>query len=268
MRRFEMEVGGRPLVIEDGKMAKQANGAVLVRYGDTVVLVAVTASAEPREGVDFFPLTVDYEEKMYAVGKIPGGFIKREGRPSNSAILCARLIDRPIRPLFPKGFRNDIQVIATVLSVEQDNPPDITAMIGASCALCVSDIPFNGPIAGVRVGRVDGQFVINPTLAQREKSDLNLTIAGSQDAVMMVEAGANELPEDVILESILFGHKEIKRIVEFQRKILEACGKRKREIKLFQTSPELEQGIRAYAAARLDAAVRDPDKLRLSLIHI
>ena len=262
MRRFEMEVGGRPLVIENGKMAKQANGAVLVRYGDTVVLVAVTASAEPREGVDFFPLTVDYEEKMYAVGKIPGGFIKREGRPSNSAILCARLIDRPIRPLFPKGFRNDIQVIATVLSVEQDNPPDITAMIGASCALCVSDIPFNGPIAGVRVGRVDGQFVINPTLAQREKSDLNLTIAGSQDAVMMVEAGANELPEDVILESILFGHKEIKRIVEFQRKILEACGKRKREIKLFQTSPELEQGIRAYAAARLDAAVRDPDKLR------
>lgn len=262
MRRFEMEVGGRPLVIENGKMAKQANGAVLVRYGDTVVLVAVTASAEPREGVDFFPLTVDYEEKMYAVGKIPGGFIKREGRPSNSAILCARLIDRPIRPLFPKGFRNDIQVIATVLSVEQDNPPDITAMIGASCALCVSDIPFNGPIAGVRVGRVGGQFVINPTLAQREKSDLNLTIAGSQDAVMMVEAGANELPEDVILESILFGHKEIKRIVEFQRKILEACGKRKREIKLFQTPPELEQGIRNYAAARLDAAVRDPDKLR------
>ena len=262
MRRFEMEVGGRPLVIENGKMAKQANGAVLVRYGDTVVLVAVTASAEPREGVDFFPLTVDYEEKMYAVGKIPGGFIKREGRPSNSAILCARLIDRPIRPLFPKGFRNDIQVIATVLSVEQDNPPDITAMIGASCALCVSDIPFNGPIAGVRVGRVGGQFVINPTLAQREKSDLNLTIAGSQDAVMMVEAGANELPEDVILESILFGHKEIKRIVEFQRKILEACGKRKREIKLFQTPPELEQGIRNYAAARLDAAVRDSDKLR------
>ena len=262
MRRFEMEVGGRPLVIENGKMAKQANGAVLVRYGDTVVLVAVTASAEPREGVDFFPLTVDYEEKMYAVGKIPGGFIKREGRPSNSAILCARLIDRPIRPLFPKGFRNDVQVIATVLSVEQDNPPDITAMIGASCALCVSDIPFNGPIAGVRVGRVGGQFVINPTLAQREKSDLNLTIAGSQDAVMMVEAGANELPEDVILESIFFGHKEIKRIVEFQRKILEACGKRKREIKLFQTPPELEQGIRNYAAARLDAAVRDSDKLR------
>lgn len=262
MRSFEMEVGGRPLVIENGKMAKQANGAVLVRYGDTVVLVAVTASAEPREGVDFFPLTVDYEEKMYAVGKIPGGFIKREGRPSNAAILCARLIDRPIRPLFPKGFRNDIQVIATVLSVEQDNPPDIAAMIGASCALSVSDIPFNGPIAGVRVGRVDGKFVINPTVEQREKSDLNLTIAGSYDAVMMVEAGANELPEDVILESILFGHKEIKRIVEFQRKIIDACGKKKREVLLFQTPPEMEQAIRDYAAARLDAAVRDSDKLR------
>ena len=262
MRSFEMEVGGRPLVIENGKMAKQANGAVLVRYGDTVVLVAVTASAEPREGVDFFPLTVDYEEKMYAVGKIPGGFIKREGRPSNAAILCARLIDRPIRPLFPKGFRNDIQVIATVLSVEQDNPPDIAAMIGASCALSVSDIPFNGPIAGVRVGRVDGKFIINPTVEQREKSDLNLTIAGSYDAVMMVEAGANELPEDVILESILFGHKEIKRIVEFQRKIIDACGKKKREVRLFQTPPEMEQDIRDYAAARLDAAVRDSDKLR------
>ncbi|MFC2343562.1 MAG: polyribonucleotide nucleotidyltransferase [Negativicutes bacterium] len=262
MRSFEMEVGGRPLVIENGKMAKQANGAVLVRYGDTVVLVAVTASAEPREGVDFFPLTVDYEEKMYAVGKIPGGFIKREGRPSNAAILCARLIDRPIRPLFPKGFRNDIQVIATVLSVEQDNPPDIAAMIGASCALSVSDIPFNGPIAGVRVGRVDRKFVINPTVEQREKSDLNLTIAGSYDAVMMVEAGANELPEDVILESILFGHKEIKRIVEFQRKIIDACGKKKREVRLFQTPPEMEQAIRDYAAARLDAAVRDSDKLR------
>ena len=262
MRSFEMEVGGRPLVIENGKMAKQANGAVLVRYGDTVVLVAVTASAEPREGVDFFPLTVDYEEKMYAVGKIPGGFIKREGRPSNAAILCARLIDRPIRPLFPKGFRNDIQVIATVLSVEQDNAPDIAAMIGASCALSVSDIPFNGPIAGVRVGRVDGKFVINPTVEQREKSDLNLTIAGSYDAVMMVEAGANELPEDVILESILFGHKEIKRIVEFQRKIIDACGKKKREVRLFQTPPEMEQAIHDYAAARLDAAVRDSDKLR------
>lgn len=261
MHSFEMEVGGRSFIIENGKMAKQANGSVLVRYGDTVVLVAVTASAAPREGVDFFPLTVDYEEKMYSVGKIPGGFIKREGRPSNSAILCARLIDRPIRPLFPAGFRNDIQVIATVLSVEQDNPPEIAAMIGASCALSVSDIPFNGPIAGVRVGRVDGQFIINPTVEQREKSDLNLTIAGSHDAVMMVEAGANELPEDVILESILFGHKEIQRIVEFQQQIVAACGKAKRNIKLFQPAAELVEGITEYASARLDTAVRNPDKL-------
>lgn len=262
MQSFEMEVGGRSFVIENGKMAKQANGAVLVRYGDTVVLVTATASKEPREGVDFFPLTVDYEEKMYAVGKIPGGFIKREGRPGNSAILCARLIDRPIRPLFNKGFRNDVQIVATVMSVEQDNPPEIAAMIGASCALCVSDIPFNGPIAGVRVGRVDGQFVINPTVEQRKVSDLNLTVAGSHDAVMMVEAGANELPEEVVLEAILFGHKEIQRIVEFQKDIMAACGKEKRTMKLFEIPEALEKGIRDYAAARLDQAVRNPDKLK------
>ncbi len=261
MHSFEMEVGGRKLIIEQGKMAKQANGAVLVRYGDTVVLVAATASSAPREGVDFFPLTVDYEEKMYAVGKIPGGFIKREGRPGNSAILSARLIDRPIRPLFPKGFRNDVNVIATVLSVEQDNPPDIAAMIGASCALCVSDIPFGGPIAGVRVGRVNGNFVINPTVEERKVSDLNLTIAGSHDAVMMVEAGANELSEDEILDSILFGHSEIKKIVEFQQKIAEECGKTKREMPLFEIPSELENGIREYAGARLDEAVRNPNKL-------
>ena len=261
MQSFTMEVGGRPLTIEQGKMAKQANGAALVRYGDTVVLVTATASTAPREGVDFFPLTVDYEEKMYAVGKIPGGFIKREGRPANEAILCARLIDRPIRPLFPKGFRNDVEVMATVLSVEQDNPPEIAAMIGASCALSVSDIPWAGPIAGVRVGRVDGQFVINPTVEQREKSDLNLTIAGSHDAVMMVEAGAKELPEDVVLEAILFGHEEIKKIVEFQQGIVSQCGKEKREMKLFAPPEALVQGIKDYAGARLDAAVRNPDKL-------
>ena len=190
MQSFEMQLGGRTFTVETGKMAKQANGAVLVRYGESVVLVTATASEEPREGVDFFPLTVDYEEKMYAVGKIPGGFIKREGRPGESAILCSRLIDRPIRPLFPEGYRNDVQIVATVLSVEQDNAPEIAAMIGASCALTISDIPFMGPIAGVRVGRIDGEFVINPTVEQREKSDLNLTIAGSRDAVMMVEAGA------------------------------------------------------------------------------
>ena len=202
MQSFEIDLGG--------KMAKQANGAVLVRYGDTVVLVTATASKAPREGVDFFPLTVDYEEKMYAAGKIPGGFIKREGRPSSDAVLCARLIDRPIRPLFPDGFRNDVQIVATVLSVEQDNPPEIAAMFGASCALTVSDIPFMGPIAGVRVGYINGKFVINPTEEQRADSDLNLTVAGSYDAVMMVEAGANELSEEIVLDAILFGHAEIR----------------------------------------------------------
>lgn len=261
MNSFEMELGGRKLVVENGKMAKQANGAVLVRHGDTVVLVTATTSAEPREGVDFFPLTVDYEEKMYAAGKIPGGFIKREGRPSSDAVLCARLIDRPIRPLFPKGYRNDVQVVATVLSVDQDNAPEIAAMIGASCALTLSDIPFMGPIAGVRIGRIDGGFVVNPTEAQREISTLNLTVAGSHDAVMMVEAGANELPEEVILDAILFGHKEIQRIVEFQRDMQRTCGKKKREVKLFTVSEELEEAIRTYAKDRLDEAVRNPDKL-------
>lgn len=261
MYSFEMELGGRKLVIENGKMAKQANGAVLVRYGDTVVLVTATASAEPREGVDFFPLTVDYEEKMYAAGKIPGGFIKREGRPSSDAILCARLIDRPIRPLFPKGYRNDVQIVATVMSVEQDNAPELAAMIGASAALTVSDIPFNGPIAGVRVGRVNDEFVINPTEEQRKVSTLNLTVAGSYDAVMMVEAGANELPEEVILDAILFGHQEIRRIVEFQNEIRNACGKEKREAKLFTVPEELMTAVRDYTKNRLDEATRNPDKL-------
>lgn len=261
MQSFEMQLGGRTFTVETGKMAKQANGAVLVRYGETVVLVTATASDEPREGVDFFPLTVDYEEKMYAVGKIPGGFIKREGRPGESAILCSRLIDRPIRPLFPEGYRNDVQIVATVMSVEHDNAPEIAAMIGASCALTISDIPFLGPIAGVRVGRVDGQFIINPNVEQREVSDLNLTIAGSRDAVMMVEAGANELSEEVILEAILFGHEEIKKIVAFQDEIQKACGKEKREVKLFAVPEELEKAIREYATDKLDQAVRNPDKL-------
>ena len=256
-----MEVGGRTLTIEQGKMAKQANGAVLVRYGDTVVLVTATASKEPREGVDFFPLTVDYEEKMYAAGKIPGGFIKREGRPSNDATLCARLIDRPIRPLFPKGYRNDVQIVATVLSVEPDNAPELAGMIGASCALSVSDIPFDGPIAGVRVGRVDGAFVISPTAAQREVSTLNLTVAGSADAVMMVEAGASELPEEVVLDAILFGHKEIQRIVAFEQEIQAACGKPKSVARLFQVPEALAEALDAAARPLLDEAVRNPDKL-------
>ncbi|MDY6300014.1 MAG: polyribonucleotide nucleotidyltransferase [Selenomonadaceae bacterium] len=261
METFSMEVGGRTLTIEQGKMAKQANGAVLVRYGDTVVLVTATASKEPREGVDFFPLTVDYEEKMYAAGKIPGGFIKREGRPSNDATLCARLIDRPIRPLFPKGYRNDVQIVATVLSVEPDNAPELAGMIGASCALSVSNIPFDGPIAGVRVGRVDGAFVINPTAAQREVSTLNLTVAGSADAVMMVEAGASELPEEVVLDAILFGHKEIQRIVAFEQEIQAACGKPKSEARLFKVPVALAEALDAAARPLLDEAVRNPDKL-------
>lgn len=261
MQSFEMQLGGRTLVIETGKMAKQAGGAVLMRYGDTAVLVATTASAEPREGVDFFPLTVDYEEKLYAVGKIPGGFIKREGRPSEASILASRLIDRPIRPLFPEGFRNDVQVVATVLSVDKDNPPDVTAMIGASCALGISDIPFNGPIAGVKVGRVDGQFVINPTVEQQAKSDLNLIVAGSHDAVMMVEAGANEVPEDVILGAIMFGHRTIQELTAFQRKIIEAVGKEKRAVKLFEVPEELNRLVREFATDRLDAAIRTADKL-------
>lgn len=261
METFSMEVGGRTLTIEQGKMAKQANGAVLVRYGDTVVLVTATASKEPREGVDFFPLTVDYEEKMYAAGKIPGGFIKREGRPSNDATLCARLIDRPIRPLFPKGYRNDVQIVATVLSVEPDNAPELAGMIGASCALSVSDIPFDGPIAGVRVGRVDGAFVINPTAAQREVSTLNLTVAGSADAVMMVEAGASELPEEVVLDAILFGHKEIQRIVAFEQEIQAACGKLKSEARLFKVPEVLAEALDTAARPLLDEAVRNPDKL-------
>ena len=261
MEQFEMEMGGRKLIVENGKMAKQANGAVLVRYGDTVVLVTATASAEPRESIDFFPLTVDYEEKMYAAGKIPGGFIKREGRPSSDAVLCARLIDRPIRPLFPKGYRNDVQIVATVLSVQQDNVPEIPAMIGASAALSVSDIPFEGPIAGVRVGRIGDDFIINPTKEEREKSTLNLTVAGSYDAVMMVEAGANELPEDVILDAILFGHKEIQHIVAFQEEIQKRCGKEKHIAKLFTVPEAMEKEIEAFARERIDVAVRNSDKL-------
>ena len=190
MQTFQFELGGRPLVVETGKYAKQANGAVLIRYGETAVIVAATASASPREGIDFFPLTVDYEERMYSVGKIPGGFIKREGRPTENATLSARMIDRPIRPLFADGFRNDVHIVATVLSVDQDNTPDVIAMVGASCALSISDIPFNGPIAGVRIGYIDNAYVVNPTVTQMEISQLDLIVAGTSDAVLMVEAGA------------------------------------------------------------------------------
>ncbi|CUH96140.1 Polyribonucleotide nucleotidyltransferase [Propionispora sp. 2/2-37] len=261
MHSFETIVGGRKLIIESGKMAKQASGAVLVRYGDTAVLVTATASAEPREGIDFFPLTVDYEERLYSVGKIPGGFIKREGRPTESAILSGRLIDRPIRPLFAEGFRNDVQVVATVMSVDQNNPPEIPAMIGASCALCISDIPFNGPIAGVRIGLINNEFIVNPTVEQQESSDLNLVVAGTKDAVLMVEAGANQLSEETMLDAISFGHEIIKEIVEFQDKIVAQIGKSKREIKLYEVDADINAKVREFAGDILATAVRHPDKL-------
>jgi polyribonucleotide nucleotidyltransferase len=260
MHSFSMEIGGRQLTIEAGKMAKQANGSVLVRYGDTVVLVAATASAEPREGVDFFPLTVDYEEKLYAVGKIPGGFIKREGRPSESGILTCRLIDRPIRPLFADGFRNDVQIISTVLSVDQNNAPDLAAMIGASCALSISDIPFNGPIGGVRIGLIDGKYIVNPTVAQQGLSDLNLVVAGTKDAVLMVEAGAKEVSEETVLAAIALGHDVIREIVALQEKIMAEIGKPKREVKLFAVEPEIDTAVRAYMTENLTNAVQHPDK--------
>lgn len=262
MHSFQTQLAGRELIIESGKMAKQAGGSVLVRYGETAVLVSATASAEPREGIDFFPLTVDFEEKLYSVGKIPGGFIKREGRPSEAAVLTSRLIDRPIRPLFPDGFRNDVQVIATVLSVDQNNSPDIPAMLGASCALSISNIPFEGPIAGVRVGRKDGEFMINPTLEQQEGSDLNLTVAGTRDAVLMVEAGAQQLPESVILDAILFGHGVIKELIAFQDKIVAEIGKPKREVSLYQPPADIAAAVEAFGAEMLRAAVTNPDKLQ------
>jgi polyribonucleotide nucleotidyltransferase len=260
MQTFQMQLGGRPLVIETGKMAKQASGAVLVRYGDTVVLVAATASAAPREGIDFFPLTVDYEERMYSVGKIPGGFIKREGRPSEAAILAGRLIDRPIRPLFDEGFRNDVHVVATVLSVDQNNPPDITAMIGASCALSISDIPFGGPIAGVRIGMIDGQFIVNPSIEQQEKSDLNLTVAGTKNAVLMVEAGAKEVPEETILDAIMYGHDIIRELVALQEDMMSQIGKPKRELKRYEVPEEIAAAVREYVTDNLKTAVANADK--------
>ncbi len=220
-RVFTTEIAGQSFRVEIGELAKQANGACMVHYGDTAVLATATASKEPKD-LPFFPLTVNYEERLYAVGKIPGGFIKREGRPSEKAILASRLIDRPIRPLFPDGFRNEVQVISTVMSVDQNLPSEMAAMIGSSLALGISDIPFGGPIAGVVIGRVDGEFVINPTLEEREKSDIDLTVAGTKDAINMVEAGADEVPEEIMLEAIMFGHEEIKRLVAFQEEIIQA----------------------------------------------
>lgn len=258
-QRVEMQLGGRRLVLETGRLAKQANAAVMVRYGDTSVLCTVTASSEPKD-LDFFPLTVNYEERLYAVGKIPGGFIKREGRPSEKAILSSRLTDRPIRPLFPEGFRNDVQVLNLVMSVDQDCAPDIAAMIGTSAALSISDVPFNGPIGGVAVGRINGEFVINPDVAQQAISDIYVVVAGTKDAIMMVEAEANEVTEDVMLEAIMFGHDEVRKIVAVIEQLVAVAGKEKMAVKLHAVNADVNTEVRAFAESRLVEAVRIAEK--------
>ncbi|KGP92904.1 polynucleotide phosphorylase [Pontibacillus chungwhensis BH030062] len=256
---FSTEIAGRPLRIDIGELAKQASGACMVQYGDTSVLATATGSKEPKD-LPFFPLTVNYEERLYAVGKIPGGFIKREGRPSEKAVLASRLIDRPIRPLFPDGFRNEVQVISTVMSVDQDCSSEMAAMLGSSLALSISDLPFSGPIAGVIVGRVDGEFIINPTIEQQEKSDIQLTVAGTKDAVNMVEAGADEVPEEVMLEAIMFGHEEIKRLVAFQEEVVEAVGKAKREVTLFELDADIVAEVEGKAKDALVKAIQTEEK--------
>ena len=259
-KSYETELAGRKLVIETGKLAGLANGSVLVKYGDTVVMVNVTASKEPKEGIDFFPLSVDFEEKMYSVGKIPGSYTKREGKPSDKAILAARAIDRPLRPLFPKDFRNDVVVVATVLSVEQDNSPEVSAMIGASAALSISDIPFGGPTAAVNVGLVNGEIVINPTEEQRKISDLNLTVAGTAEKVAMIEAGANEVPNEVMLEAIKKGHEEIKKLCEFIQKMKDEIGKPKFEYKSFAVDHDLYEYLEQNYTEKMKQAVQEVDK--------
>ena len=259
-KSYETELAGRKLVIETGKLCGLSNGSVVVKYGDTVVMVNVTASKEPREGIDFFPLSVDYEEKLYSVGKIPGSFIKREGKPSDKAILTSRAIDRPLRPLFPKDFRNDVVVVATVLCVEQDNSPEIAAMIGASAALSISDIPFGGPTAAVNVGLVNGEIVINPTEEQRKVSDLTLTVAGTVDKVAMIEAGANEVPDDVMLEAIKKGHAEIAKICEFIQKMKDEIGKPKFEYKSFAVDHDLYEFMEQNFTEKMKTAVQEVDK--------
>lgn len=256
---FEMNLAGRPLIFETGELAKQANASVLVRYGDTAVLVAVTASKEPKD-LDFFPLTVNYEERLYAVGKIPGGFIKREGRPSEKAILAARLIDRPIRPLFSEGFRNEVQIYSIVMSADPNCSSEIAAMIGTSFALSISDIPFMGPIAGVIVGRIDGEFVLNPNVEEAAKSDIHLVVAGTKEAINMVEAGANEVPEEIMLEAIMFGHEKIKEIIQFQEDILKEIGQEKMEVILHEVDPEIDQVVRQFSQDSLLNAIRIEDK--------
>ena len=260
-QEFHLDFCGRGITVETGEIAKQAEGAVIIRYGDTVTLSTACASNQAKEGIDFFPLTVSFEEKLYSVGKIPGGFLRREGRPSEHATLTARMIDRPIRPLFAEGFRNEVQVVNTVLSVDQDASPEMAAMFGASLALCISDIPFNGPIAGVKVGRINGELVANPTVAQMEESDIDLTVAGTAQALNMVEAGAKEVSEEDMLAALMFGHEQIKKLCAFQEEIVAACGKEKREIELYAVDETINSEVRANFEAQIRAAVSIKEKL-------
>lgn len=260
-QEFHLDFCGRGITVETGEIAKQADGAVIIRYGDTVTLSTACASNQAKEGIDFFPLTVSFEEKLYSVGKIPGGFLRREGRPSEHATLTARMIDRPIRPLFAEGFRNEVQVVNTVLSVDQDASPEMAAMFGASLALCISDIPFNGPIAGVKVGRINGELVANPTVAQMEESDIDLTVAGTAQALNMVEAGAKEVSEEDMLAALMFGHEQIKKLCAFQEEIVAACGKEKREIELYAVDETIDREVRENFEAQIRAAVSIKEKL-------
>ena len=258
---FELDFYGRKIVVEHGQVAKQADGAVLVRYGDTVVLSTAVVSKSANLLSDFFPLMVLYQEKLYSVGKIPGGFIKREGRPTDAATLAARMIDRPLRPLFPEDFKNEVQIVNTVLSVDQDNSPELTALFGSSLATCISKIPFNGPVAAVKVGRVDGEFIINPTVEQSEKSDIDLTVAGTKDAINMVEAGAREASEDDMLEALMFGHEAIKKLIAFEEEVISAIGVEKMEYEKLEITDELRSEVDSIVRERLDKALRIKDKL-------
>lgn len=258
---FELDFYGRKIVVEHGQVAKQADGAVLVRYGDTVVLSTAVVSKSANLLSDFFPLMVLYQEKLYSVGKIPGGFIKREGRPTDAATLAARMIDRPLRPLFPEDFKNEVQIVNTVLSVDQDNSPELTALFGSSLATCISKIPFNGPVAAVKVGRVDGEFIINPTVEQSEKSDIDLTVAGTKDAINMVEAGAREASEDDMLEALMFGHEAIKKLIAFEEEVIKEIGVPTMEYEKLEITSELRSEVDTYVRERLDKALRIKDKL-------
>ena len=261
-KTFELDFYGRKIIVEHGELAKQADGAVLVRYNDTVILTAAVVSKTVNLLSDFFPLTVNYQEKLYSVGKIPGGFIKREGRPSENATLAARMIDRPMRPLFPEGFKNEVQIISTVLSVDQDCSPELTAMLASSLAVSISKIPFNGPIAGVKVGRVNGEFVINPTSEELEVSDLDLTVAGTKDAINMVESSAKEVPEEVMLEALMFGHKAVKELIAFEEKIIAEIGEEKMEYETLTIEPEMKEHITSLISKKMDKALRIKDKLK------